>query len=627
MKTMLVTTPIRPKPSNFAPIGSLNIINYLRKHDIEIDFYHIDGLRPSFDEALKKILDAKPEILGISAVVSTSYAYTKKLVQAVKTELPDTLIIVGGGLAASAEILLRIAGVDLCALGEGEKVMLNVVNRAKTTKKPSDFSDIKGLVLLDDDGNLVNTGYEDQLPKEEIYDVNWDDLTKASDPAIYFAPVDVDGDIEFHFKRDQRTYEEHRKGKNVAGLATAKGCVARCTFCHRWDKGIRYIPNDVLSGRLTELVEKHNVGFLHIVDENFGTDKRWLKAFCEMIKPFDLLWRVGGMRVNCISPEYIEMMKDAGCSAIIYGMESGSEKILQVMEKKVKLQDNYNAMKWTVDAEQGTVVQLVIGMPGETPQTIKESSEFAKYANSIAEWQRPWDLSINYAQALPGTPLYEYARRVGLIGVSLEEEEKYLIQISDTNAADENNTLNFTAYPYFIHRSWRHYIQIKTCAAYVKKFGKEKYAHMLLTDSSYFKNKNKNKTKPDGGGYFNKPKLDVERAVAIDGFTNYKEAYEHENEKLPSLISLILKRKVGLSLFCYPEVFDKIKWTLPFLWFLIGIKRIGLLAMLKETKEWLSGKMKRQQGDPDKSLRKVVFGEMGMIDTDAYEMEPLRKGR
>ena len=622
MTIMLVTTPIRPTPTNFPPIGSLNIINYLQKHDFEVDFYHIDALRPTFEEAVQYVIDAKPDVLGVSSVVSTAYDYTQRFVSAIKAALPNTLVIVGGSLAASAEILLRCANVDLCCSGEGEKVMLNVAKRAQSTLKAADYKDISGLVLLDETGKLVNTGYETQLSKEEIYDVNWDVLEHSCDISTYVHPIAVDGEVDFWFKQDERTYEQAREGKNITSLAAAKGCVARCTFCHRWDKGIRYIPANLLKDRIQNLVDRYNVGFLNIVDENFGTDKRWLTEFCATLKSFGILWRVAGMRVNCITPEYIEMMKDAGCVAILYGMETGSEKILQIMEKKVKLQDNLNAMKWTVDAGQSTIVQLVIGMPGESPSTIRETADFAAYANSIAVTQRPWDLSINYAQALPGTPLYEYARRLGLIGKTLEDEEKYLLKISDRDAADENMTINFTAYPGFIHQSWRHAIQLKTANAYIKKFGKEPYTKMLLEDTRYFSRKKSSET-----GYFNEPKKKVDRIQISDGVKKEDLFMVNENGQLPPLVSLIKKRKFGITLLCYPEIFYYFIWSLPFIYFLKNLRMHGFKHTYKDVHNWLSGALMRQRGNPEKSLRKVVFNDFEILVTDAVEMDPLRKGR
>jgi hypothetical protein len=181
------------------------------------------------------------------------------------------------------------------------------------------------------------------------------------------------------------------------------------------------------------------------------------------------------MRVNLVTPEIIARMKDAGCRCIIYGTETGSERMLKVMQKAVAGRDNYNAMKWTVEAGFFTSPQLVIGMPGESMTTIEESADFMAYAMTLDKSQNPMTISINFAQALPGTPLYEYARAKGLIGDSIEAEEEYLMSVSDRSAADETTTLNFTQYPRLIQLSWPMLIASKTRAAYVKKFGRSAY--------------------------------------------------------------------------------------------------------------------------------------------------------
>ena len=145
---------------------------------------------------------------------------------------------------------------------------------------------------------------------------------------------------------------------------SSKGCVARCTFCHRWDKGIRYIPVSVVMNRIDYMIENHNVGFINFGDENFGTDKRWLGLFLEEIKKRDLLWRVQGMRVNCITPDWVVKMKEAGCTGILFGMESGSQKMLDIMEKATTAKQNMDAIKWVVEKKLFTVIQLIIGMHG-----------------------------------------------------------------------------------------------------------------------------------------------------------------------------------------------------------------------------------------------------------------------
>jgi len=624
MTVLLVTTPIRPRPTNFPPIGSLSILNHLRRNGVaDVDFYHIDGNRPAYDTVLAEVAKRRPDVVGISAVVSTAYAYTKRLCHDVKRLCPDTLVVVGGNLAASAEILLRKAKADLCCIGEGERVFLNVVRRAETTRRPAEFKDIPGLALLDDDGSFRTTGFEAPLPADEIYDYAIEDMVAACDDlSTYIAPVFAGDECTAQeFKGDPRTYQPHRRNKKVTVIPGAKGCVARCTFCHRWDKGVRYIPVDRIMARIETLVRDHDVGFLMFGDENFGADKRWLKELCARVKALDVLWRVGGMRVNCVSPDIIAMMKDAGCTFIAYGMETGSPRMLEVMEKKTSIEANRNAMLWTAAAGIAAPIQIVLGMPGETGETVRETIEFCKYGQTISPEQNPNSLSINYAQALPGTPLYEFARARGLIGHDIDGEEGYLLSISDHDAHDELTTLNFTDHPSLVCQSWRPRLTVEVNYAYVMKYGLAHYRRVLLQDADFFQ------AKRADSGYFADPKRQVERALMVDSLHGSRDVVAlDDRDRLPSLPGLVRRGNLGLAMICYPVLFYRLRRLLPLMVLAKNAMRMGPAYAWRQVREsvswWLGAK--GRFGHDYKSLRKIVRDDVG---TGTGEMEILRQGR
>jgi len=629
MSVLLITTPLRPVPTPYPPMGSLSIINYARKHGgVEIDFYNIDSLRPSFDEAVAEIVRRAPRVLGISAVVSTAYDYTKRLSLAVKAALPDTLIVVGGNLAASAEILLRRTGTDICGLGEGEVTMLKIAQRAETTLEPGDYMDIPGLALLDTSGKMVNTGYEQAIDNGDVYDVDWRDLVRTSDiDHFIFDPFAGEMSLEW-LAHDARAHEPHRQGRKVIEMHASKGCVARCTFCHRFEKGIRYIPVDVLRDRIQVLVDEFDIGYLVIADENFGTDRKWLRAFCEMITSFDILWRVAGMRVNCIQPEFIGLMKASGCVSIIYGMETGSARMLEIMEKKTKVDQNRQAMEWTIGADLYSIIQLIVGMPGETPETVAETIAFSKQGLSLSPRQNPNNLSINYAQALPGTPLYEFARHHGMIGDDTDGEEDYLLHISDKDAHDEISTLNFTDAPALECQTWRPRITIETNYAYVHKFGIDQYRQVLLKDTNYFIVK-----RPTDGRFAN-PKRLVDTSIATDSLHETKQLFEVDDgaADLPGLWSLVRRGNFGLAMICYPVLFYRLRGILPLLVLAKSLMRqplgynMRLLADYMVYKLRVMGRRHGLKGEY-KSLRKIVRDDLGGVIEDNAAMAPLRQGR
>lgn len=640
-KIMVTTTPIRPIPTEYPPFGSLSVVCALKRAGYnDVEFFDIDGLRPSYEDTLDHIIKQKPDILGVSAVVSTAYWFTKRLTLDLKKHLPDTTILLGGNLGASAEVILRKTGVDFVAIGEGERVSVEFAAAYKTGRDKNEFAEVPGLVYLDGD-RLVNTGYVQPVEKENLYDIDWRILEENSDIEIFFPKVTGSVLAASTFRYDPRSTEPRRSGKTMATLVASKGCVARCTFCHRWDKGIRYIPVPILMQRLQHIIDHYNVGFVIFGDENFGTDHKWLGEFCDEIEKFDVLWRVSGMRVNRISPEYLKRMKEAGCSAVYFGMETGSRKMLEIMEKKVQIEDNYNAMKWIVDAGLHTTIQLVLGMPGESGETVRETGDFVNYATSLSPEFNPLDLSINYAQALPGTPLYEFGRHHDLIGTSIDEEEKYLLQISDRDASDESTTLNFTGLPRAITESWRPQLIAGAAAKFIAKFGREAYnrhllkSHYFSTVSAETEKMAGEQTLQDGQdtGYFNYPKEKVDVRGVTESTQEAWEPVRVTDNRLPGFWPLVAARKWRVVLVCYPQLFHSMRKLLPLMVIAFDAQRNGVRYAAGVTGEYFLYLAKQLtsggQGRTleSKSLRKIVSENLPPIADDKPEMLPLRQGR
>src|SRR6185369_4017268 len=145
----------------------------------------------------------------------------------------------GGNLAASAEILHRLASIDYCCIGEGELVSVNLMRYLETHPRGTDDEDalcrIRGLTYLRGDGEMAFTGYELPLPADDVFHPDFSIIEKYSNIHHFIQEPTIRRD----FRRDPRTHEPHRQGKKMISLLSAKGCVARCTFCHRWDKGYR----------------------------------------------------------------------------------------------------------------------------------------------------------------------------------------------------------------------------------------------------------------------------------------------------------------------------------------------------------------------------------------------------
>jgi len=207
------------------------------------------------------------------------------------------------------------------------------------------------------------------------------------------------------------------------------------------------------------LYDKYAVRSIHFGDENFGSDKEFSHQLARYLGDRGISWEVAGVRARTVSLDELAYWKSNGCRRAVYGVESGSESILKIMQKGITRQQNFDAMKWVHEAGMTTTLQYVIGMPGENDSTINESIDFAIqtskyfcYPNSLPSL----NLSINYAQALPGTPLYEYARENGFLGSTLDSEEQYLIRISNLDAYSSDHFINYTGFPLLKVLMWRY---------------------------------------------------------------------------------------------------------------------------------------------------------------------------
>lgn len=452
MKVLLCTIPLSPhipRSEGQLPImpkiAIVSLIKWMERYGYTrdmYDFYDIDMLTPSDDEIRNYFETYQPTVVGLSAVVSTTYLVVKRIAKILRQTCPDTWIVLGGNLSASANVVLRKTDVDVCIQGDGEIPWVEFLNYVKCNGRMWAFeklSKIKGLTFINEGRELQFNGYGEKISSPEIPYPDYDILAlgvKTSPEKLqnYFR----EGIGSDWFKTDPRSYEVNRRPK-VAALWISKGCVAKCTFCQRSTSG--YQVNDItkLEEHLSLLQEKYNVGFIQIIDENFGSDKRHTYEIAKIMKKFDMLWICGGIRCNSVTFEDIKFYYDNGCSGLKFGVESGSQKILDLMEKRFTVEQVYSAIEYCYENNVYSPLAVMTGMPGETDETAQQTGVFL---GTIAHMQgtppSQMGIGIFYALPLPGTPLYEYGQQVGVIGKSVDEEEKFLEAVSDAGADKEN---------------------------------------------------------------------------------------------------------------------------------------------------------------------------------------------
>ena len=185
-KPLLSKTGGSPSSDPWMPTGLLRVDTWIEKHGYNADIYDISNLRSTDDEIIKNFEKYKPNVVGLGSPLSWCYGNLKRISKLIRKILPNVWIIVGGHLTSSANVILNKTDTDICILGDGEIPFLKILDHIKLNPDRSNFNSeefekIKGLAFLNDNKELIVTGYADQLNSSEMNPPNYDKLSFGLD--------------------------------------------------------------------------------------------------------------------------------------------------------------------------------------------------------------------------------------------------------------------------------------------------------------------------------------------------------------------------------------------------------------------------------------------------------------
>jgi radical SAM superfamily enzyme YgiQ (UPF0313 family) len=396
MDVLLIQPPHKDRTPSIFPIG----LGYIAKSlmdigcKVEILDIHTEGINE--EKVQKRIANFNFDLIGINAF-STQYKYIKWLTNESKqhTKVP---IVLGGPLAThNPELVLKNTDVDICVVGEGEITIKELVTN-------KDLHNVRGIYFKDGKEIVKN------LPRDNI--VNLD--------TIEFMPYEI-----FHMD----VYFRHIRlwggnAKRVINLITSRGCPYNCNFCSRTLQGVRYRSINNVVSEIKVLKGKYNIEGILFNDELVIASKKRAYELCEEMSKIGVEWGCQG-RANLVDLELLKTMKKAGCVYVGYGIESGSQKILDNMNKKVTIKQNKEAIINTLKVGMVPVAQMIFGYPGEDRKTIQETIDFYReihYSPPTPDY-KPAELSL--ITPLPGSSLYAYC----IQSQKILDEEDYLLRI------------------------------------------------------------------------------------------------------------------------------------------------------------------------------------------------------
>lgn len=365
----------------FPSLSLLYVAGCLEQHGVEVQLIDVNAESLTLEETVARLRAFGPDYVGYTI---TTYLFYQTLswVKAIKEQV-DVPVIVGGvhmGMYPIESMSHRC--LDYGVTGEAEMTLPHLLD---ALQRKADLRGIKGLVFRDERDEVVYNGHAPTLS----------DITQAAQPAR-------------HLQDNSLYYSFISKYKNFSCLMTSRGCPYRCIFCEQG--GLKFRPRspmDVVDEIETGLKE-HGIREYDFFDSAFTIQKQRVIEICQEIdrRKLEVVW-AARTRVDCVSREMLDWMARAGCVRIYYGLESGNREILRTLLKAADLEQAKQTVKDTRDAGIDVFGYFMVGNPGETPHTVRQTIRYAL------------ELNCDYAQfskvtPMPGTALYDmYVKEYG----------------------------------------------------------------------------------------------------------------------------------------------------------------------------------------------------------------------
>jgi len=394
IKVLLINSPIRlnAKPNNI-PYGLATLANALIRQGFDVEIFDVNALRPSKDEIVETLKNLHWDIVGLSGLITT-IEFQKWLVAELKRMHPEAPVVSGGGLATSCpELLFEETQVDIAVMGEGEHTMLEL---CRANEAGADMDGIPGIHFRQNNRIIRNESRRNIQNLDDIPFPAWELL-----PMEIYLKNPIWGDVASNSSGFRRDVTVNRS----MNIISSRGCPFACEYCYHLFGRSKYRFRSARNvvDEIEILVDRYGVDFIGFVDDNMTASEKRLLEFCDLMekKRFPLTWGCHG-RVTSAKPDVLNRMAEVGCVWIGYGIESGSQKILDAMNKRATVEQAKQAIVHTRNAGIYPNTTFIFGYPGETVHTVQQTVDFKK--------EMGLDCGSFFATPYPGAPLYKQVR-------------------------------------------------------------------------------------------------------------------------------------------------------------------------------------------------------------------------
>jgi anaerobic magnesium-protoporphyrin IX monomethyl ester cyclase len=389
MKITLVNPPYPPSVHShppFIPLGLAYLGAVAEQAGHEVAIIDCQAEKLTYEAFRARIARTPSEVIGVTAT-TLLYKSAMKLIGVAKQTQPQAVTVLGGshGTFWDENALNEYPSLDIVVRKEGERTFIELLERLQNQ---SGLSGLLGITYRNK-GEIIRNADRPFI----------EDLDSLPFPAHHLLPLE-------NLKHN---------GKILFPLVSSRGCVYWCDFCstvRMFGRGYRMRSAKNVVDEMQLVHDKYGVNQVTFYDDAFTVDRDRVIKICDELhaRKLHMIWDCG-TRVDMVDRELMKTMHDAGCIAVWLGVESGSEVILGAMNKSIKLNQTRRAYKTAHDVGLMTIANVVLGFPGETEQTARETIRFVKELD-------PDDVGFYVATPYPGTPMYEQVIKNGWLRVT-----------------------------------------------------------------------------------------------------------------------------------------------------------------------------------------------------------------
>ncbi len=363
------------------PLGLAYLASSLLKYKNDLEIEIIDGFLLEYDQYFKKISDIKADVIGVTSTMS-QLNEALKIPRLVKEN--NTRFIIGGpGVTNLPSYKLYESGYSVICYGEGERTIVELI---QAFENKLSLKDVKGISYLKDNKEIKTP------PREQIE--NLDDVPFPARELL---------DMEKYIN----TWKE-QMGVALSQIVSSRGCQFSCKFCDRavFGRKFRFTSPARIIEEMRLLYDKYDVEMIYFEEDLFTLNRKRVLDFCDAMEK-ELPGRKWGAysRVETVDFEMLSRMKQAGCTYLVFGVESGSQKILDFLGKGITVEEIKDAFNWVNEIGIDAGMFLIVGIPGETQEDIDMTKRL------IAEL-KPKMINLYFLTPIPGTEIFDLTKHL-----------------------------------------------------------------------------------------------------------------------------------------------------------------------------------------------------------------------